>query len=88
MLVREDVQKDSAAQPTDAKEASHDPADVVVLERLIVHDEKKMPVFTAPRENPVAKVLRTGTIAQHVGKKTTVRLWTSGDAGIVLSFRW
>lgn len=94
-LVREDIRKSSVIRSTDAEEvavdrgekaADVDPDDVVMLERLVVQDEK-IRMLIAPRESPLAKILRTGTIKQHVGKKITTRLWTSGDAGIVLSFR-
>lgn len=86
-LVREDVEKRSSPRTESVADIPSDTDGVVVLERLIVQDEKPLPEFTAPRETELAKLLRTGTIKQHVGERTTVRLWSSGDAGIVLSFR-
>lgn len=88
-LIREDAAKaNTAKQPAAPNPSSETPTDVVVLERYDVRGDKVLPNFTAPPETPVAKVLRTGTIMQHVGKKRTIRFWTSGDAGLVLSIRW
>ena len=86
-LVREDLEKRGSSEKAEPLEIRPENNDVVVLEALIVQEEKHLPEFAAPRESGLAKLLRTGTIKQHVGKKTTVRLWSSGDAGIVLSFR-
>ena len=86
-LVREDAEKRSSPESENSTDIQPETDGVVVLERLIVQDDKQLPEFTASRETELAKLLRTGTIKQHVGKKTTVRLWSSGDAGIVLSFR-
>lgn len=86
-LVREDIEKRSSPQSEKTVDILPEAEGVVVLERLIVQDQKPLPEFTAPRETELAKLLRTGTIKQYVGKRTTVRLWSSGDAGIVLSFR-
>ena len=86
-LVREDVEKRSFPRSETTVDMPPETDGVIVLERLIVQDQKPLPEFTAPRETELAKLLRTGTIKQYVGKRTTVRLWSSGDAGIVLSFR-
>jgi hypothetical protein len=89
LLVREDAQKKTATSKVHSEDSrAEDAENIVLLEPMIVIGEKRTPEFTAPRETAVAKVLRTGTIVQHVGKQTTVRLWTSGDAGVVLSFKW
>lgn len=86
-FVRGDIVKRSSPQKEDPAENPPATDGVVVLEALIVQEDKQLPEFMAPRESGLAKLLRTGTIKQHVGKKTTVRLWSSGDAGIVVSFR-
>jgi hypothetical protein len=64
-----------------------DTGDIIRLRPMIVTGDKPLPEFSAPSEDVVSKLLRTGTIRQHIGKKTTIRLWTSGNAGLVLSFR-
>ena len=49
-------------------------------------EETKLPELTFRRENVVQAFFRTGTIAQHVGKKITTRFWAKGDEGLMLSF--
>ena len=89
LLVREDAAKNAATQRASAAEMNFpEEGNIVVLELLTVTGEKRTPEFTAPRETRVAKVLRTGTIMQRAGKKTTMRLWASGDAGIVFTINW
>lgn len=87
VLIRADGKKAASAQEEVRKESSgREP--VVVLTPVYVVEGKKLPELKTPRESPVAKVLRTGTIFEHVGKKKTIRLWASGDAGVVLSMKW
>ena len=38
------------------------------------------------QETPAEAFYRTGTIAEHVGKKITTRFWFASDKGFMLSF--
>jgi hypothetical protein len=87
LLIRADAQQNRSSPNREDPAESREADSVVLLDPLIVTEAKKLPDLAVPRENRVRKLLRTGTIRQHIGKRTTVRLWSSGDAGIVLSFR-
>jgi hypothetical protein len=86
-LVREDA-KQTLPAPSAARNEAADTKEVVTLAPLYVVGRKDLPGFTSPPESPVAKILRTGKILEHVGKTRTLRLWMSGDAGVVLSLKW
>jgi hypothetical protein len=87
-LIREDAEKvaPQSDNATDSDLPDTVPEGVLRLDPLIVMSDKEIPDFTPPRESSMAKFFRTGTISKHVGKKTTTRLWSSGDAGVVLTF--
>jgi len=88
-LIREDAKSGPVSLKPPAPESAQETVEgVQVLDRFVVRGEKEIPDFSPPRETSLEKFFRTGTISQHVGKKVTTRLWASGDAGLVLSFRW
>ena len=83
-LLREDAGLSSKADPGIPPIES--PDEVLVLDPIVV-TEKKTPVLPpALHETPVNAFIRTGTIAEHVGRKVTTRFWFS-DA-LRLSFSW
>jgi hypothetical protein len=41
-----------------------------------------------PPETVMASFFRTGTFAEHVGKKVTTRLWMHPRKGLMLSFEF
>lgn len=88
MLIREDAKQTQRTPSADAENEAAETKAVVTLVPLYVVGRKELPEFTAPPESPVAKLLRTGTLLEHVGKRRTLRLWMSGDAGVVLSIKW
>ena len=47
---------------------------------------KRPPKIPMTQETPVEAFYRTGTIAEHVGKKITTRFWFSSAKGFMLSF--
>ena len=62
-----------------------DEDEIVVLAPMTVTD-KIPPDLNPPRETRAEKFFRTGTIAEHVGRKVTTRFWISGGQGLMLSF--
>jgi hypothetical protein len=61
---------------------------VVVLDKLVVREKRTPAIPPAVHETPVDKFFRTGTIAEHIGKKVTTKFWFSGERGLMLSFLW
>ena len=53
---------------------------IVSGEKLIELDEK--------HDDAIQAFVRTGTLAQHVGRRVTTRLWIKGDKGVMISFSW
>lgn len=85
-LIRADVEKASSAPQLSPHESSKEALeDVVKLDPVIVREDKMPEVSTGP-ENPVEHLIRTGTLAEHVGKRVTSRFWMKGDKGLMLSF--
>jgi|GEM_PF-7044662 len=60
---------------------------IVELEPFVVGVEK-IPNPSPLRETPLDAFIRTGTLAEHTGKKVTTQLWIKGDEGIMLRFSW
>jgi hypothetical protein len=48
----------------------------------------KLPVFKESLENRVQELLRTGTLAERVGRRFTSKIWMKGDKGVMLSISW
>jgi len=58
----------------------------VALAPFIVRGDPPLPEVVPPRETSSEKFFRTGTVFQHVGRKTTSRFWIKGDRGLMVSF--
>lgn len=91
-LIRSDAAKAKAAAPvktvTNVDPAATPPGGAIMLDRMDVRGARSLPEFAPLRETTMETFFRTGTIAEHVGKKVTTRFWSSGNAGLVLSFRF
>jgi hypothetical protein len=48
----------------------------------------RLPVFEERLENRVQELLRTGTLAERVGRRSTSKLWMKGDKGVMFSISW
>lgn len=89
-LIRQDAERVRQREEGRAKEQpAASESGVVVMKPYIVSTEK-LPELPppAPPENGVQKMLRTGTIAEHIGPTFTRRLWAQGNKGVMLSFCW
>jgi hypothetical protein len=64
-----------------------DEDEVLILSPMTV-TKKAPPNLAPPRETPAEAFFRTGTIAEHVGKKVTTRFWFSSAQGLMLSFNF
>jgi len=86
-LVRQDAGITTAVPDRPAEAPGPQPVDeeIVVLAPMTV-TERIPPDLTPPRETRAEVFFRTGTIAEHVGKKVTTRFWFASDKGLMLSF--
>jgi len=73
------------AAPEQPSGPKPDDEEIVVLAPMTV-TERIPPDLNPPRETRAEKFFRTGTIAEHVGRKVTTRFWISGGQGVMLSF--
>lgn len=63
---------------------------VLTMKQLVISGERLIEL-NERSETPVQSFIRTGTLAEHVGKKFTSRLWVRGDRGIgdvMISLSW
>ena len=77
----------TSGSPEGATSPKPSDEETLVLAPLTVI-EKAPPDLTAPRETRAETFYRTGTIAEHVGKKVTTRFWFSSAKGLMLSFEF
>lgn len=63
-------------------------SDLLILERFVVTKRAPEKVEMPPPETVMASFFRTGTFAEHVGKKVTTRLWMHPRKGLMLSFEF
>jgi hypothetical protein len=54
----------------------------------VMVEGSKLPVFEERLENRVQELLRTGTLAERVGRRITSKLWMKGDKGVMFSISW
>jgi hypothetical protein len=54
----------------------------------IVVGEERIPSFERRLESRAEKFFRTGTMAEHIGKKVTTKLWLNGDGGLMMGISW
>ncbi|MEO6994281.1 MAG: hypothetical protein ABI273_11675 [Lacunisphaera sp.] len=60
----------------------------LILERFLVTKRAPEKVKMPPPETIMQSFFRTGTFAEHVGKKVTTRLWMHPRKGLMLSFEF
>jgi hypothetical protein len=63
-------------------------SDLLILERFVVTKRAPEKVAMPPPETVMESFFRTGTFAEHVGKKVTTRLWMHPRKGLMLSFEF
>lgn len=88
-LIREDAVRELAAAEDKAKNGeapTRPPAEKVLTLAPLVIEGKRAEDLSIPPETSFNKFVRTGTLAQHPGRKVDTRFWMRGDAGIMLTF--
>jgi hypothetical protein len=63
-------------------------SDLLILERFVVTKRQPEKVKMPPPETVVQSFFRTGTFAEHVGRKVTTRFWMHPFKGLMLSFEF
>lgn len=87
-LIRQDAGIfSSVTQPQAIEQAAADLNEVLLLEPLKV-TKQKIPDLIPPVETFADKFFRTGTIAQHVGKKFTTTFSLRPETGLSIGFSW
>jgi hypothetical protein len=63
-------------------------SDLLILERFVVTKRVPEKVEMPPPETIMQSFFRTGTFAEHVGKRVTTRFWMHPRKGLMLSFEF
>lgn len=63
-------------------------SDLLILERFVVTKRAPEKVEMPPPETVMQSFFRTGTFAEHVGKRVTTRFWMHPRKGLMLSFEF
>jgi hypothetical protein len=88
-LIREDSVREIAGADKEAKDGmtpARPPAEKVLTLAPLVIEGRRAEDLSIPPETSFNKFVRTGTVAQHLGRKVDTRFWMRGDSGIMLTF--
>ena len=77
-LVREDARRIEEAGKKATGQATPKPTDAVQMSPYIVREYHRFYDLESPVENPVLRVIRTGTLLEHVGSTFTTSVHTDG----------
>ena len=90
-LIRENAGKFKLADvsvPDTAPDVPETRPDLLILERFVVTKRAPEKLQLPPPETVMQTFFKTGTFAEHVGKKVTVRFWMHPWKGLMLSFEF